>query len=172
VDNVARVLAVIGVALAFLGLVWQAVSFYLAGGRVKVSMNESYRATPEGGWSDGHADGHRRAIDIRIANRGRLAVVMDAWSLETYTRRRHQRRGFSFGPPVSGPIGEATIEPGHGVTVQIWREDVQSMLHSIGLRHARLRAVVDLGTGKRARSSRLQLLEITVPADTDLPDED
>jgi len=124
------VIAVAGVTLAALSLGWQAATFVLTGGRVKVELRvgamhgtASHMVTQSvsSGLPDPErlqADGYTRpVVAVQVRNVGRMAVTVEDWSLFTSpgSRIALQPVGQSIGPPLphrleAGATGTWAVE--------------------------------------------------------------
>jgi hypothetical protein len=94
VDAAALVIAVVGVVLATLSLIWQALTFFLTGPRVRVRLSEGLRAPHGGvviappsiytqaGRAALEADGYtEHVLAVTARNAGRAPVSLLRWSL-------------------------------------------------------------------------------------------
>lgn len=112
-DVATFVLAVLGVVLSALALGWQAATFVLTGGRVRVEllvgavrdnhgMVTMSARNPQPDWAASLVEqGYRHpVVAVRVRNVGRLAVSVERWSIVTLLRK----------PQVVGPFAQAVVQ--------------------------------------------------------------
>jgi hypothetical protein len=144
-DITTLVIAIVGLAAAFLSLGWQVASWWLSGPRVRAGIGYGIMTMSDGSLGPG-------AITVEARNVGRAETSIVSW-------------GFRF--PDGGTIvpamnpgtwqGESlpvTLAGGHGVT---WLVDpllVAEGKHAGGFGEVELRSFVSLGSGRREVSRR------------------
>jgi len=108
-SNAALIVAVVAVVMSGLSLFWQALSFFLTRGRVKVTIRAGLVIPdptrtdrmfeydpPESGpeWANrAEEDGYIPAVAVRVRNVGRLAVTVISWTLAV---TREKKSGVTF----------------------------------------------------------------------------
>jgi hypothetical protein len=131
------VLGICGVVLASLSLGWQAASYVLAGGRVKVRLRVGglgnggmVTATPDSlranWWEHLAAQGYRRPIvAVTVANVGRLPVTVARWGLKSGL-------GMSLYPVADsiGPRLPHRLEAGESETWAVDMAPVQAFIQA------------------------------------------
>jgi hypothetical protein len=149
---VTLVFAVLGVVLAVVSLVWQAVTFLLGGARVKTRLllgglgpggailwelgDESAELSPE----------DLPVVAVEVTNSGRTDLDVVGWGLD-------YGRGLTFIPSPWSPNKELPFRLKHG-SQQIWfvkREDADHAANAVGRAHA-VSGFVRLGTGHTERT--------------------
>jgi len=167
-DVATLVIAVLGLLLSVVGLVWQAATYVLSGGRVKVLLKvgaASARGMLTGapdrmqGTSMQHlvSQGYTQPIiAVEVRNVGRMAVTVNRWSIQ-------HTRGTSF-IPIGYQIGPALpyrLEPGASETWAVDEAPVLSMrdaaMQTLPAREVLGRpeglfAAVELGDGRTCES--------------------
>jgi len=158
------IIAALGVLLGALSLGWQAATYVLTGGRVKIALKVGAvvdsgtgmalmpvaEATPDKLASLGQQGFSRAVIAVEVRNVGRLPVTVSRWSLESSL-------GVSY-VPIADSLGSALphrLDLGEPAT---WALDLHQAIHLVktttevlgkGCEQARVHGVVELGDGRR-----------------------
>lgn len=157
--------AVLGVVLACLSLGWQAATYVLTGGRVKVTLLVG--ALGNGGMVTGSPDklkpdwfeqvarqGYRSpVVGVKVANVGRQPVTVAQWSVVCPLAGSLTPVGSSIGPPLPH-----RLEVGESSTWAVDMHDVRTLMEATRKVIARGRPVVafgqvELGDGRTKRSA-------------------
>jgi hypothetical protein len=144
-DITTLVIAIVGLAAAFLSLGWQVASWWLSGPRVRAGIGYGIMTMSDGSLGPG-------AITVEARNVGRAETSIVSW-------------GFRF--PDGGTIvpimnpgtwqGEplpVTLAGGHGVTWLVDPSFVAEARRAAGFGEAELRSFVSLGSGRREVSRK------------------
>ena len=166
-DVLTLVVAILGALTGVAALVWQAVTFALSGGRVKVALKTAWLGPggaiigEPGTWKPGQppaAAYDTECFGVEVRNVGRLPVSVTGW-------------GVKVGPAELGDVQNVwnkplphRLEVGEAVTWFVEARQVMSAADTI--RPPELRAAASLGTGKRVVSKNRLAFAQEGPADS------
>lgn len=157
--------AILAVVLACLSLGWQAATYVLTGGRVKVTLlvgamgnGGMVTGSPDKlkpGWFDGVAEqGYRSpVVAVKVANVGRQPVTVTRWSVVCPLAGSLTPVANSIGPPLPH-----RLEVGESATWAVDMHSVHTFMEATRKVVARGRQVVafgqvELGDGRTKKSS-------------------
>jgi hypothetical protein len=138
-DITTLVIAVLALTLSVAALVWQVVSWWLAGAIVRVTTRFAIGVGP--------VIGGARLIAINVRNVGRAAVSVEQWGLSLPSA--HVQLVVPAPDPWMGPEVSHTLEGGHSQTWYFPLDQVQWALNASQLSEGEVFGIASLGTGKQ-----------------------
>lgn len=157
------VIAIIGLILAVVSLLWQAATFVLSGPRVKVRLREGIRGDHGGALlgpienytADGlaalTAQGYsEHVLGIEVVNTGRLPATIRTWGLRFGNRAVYTHNLDPRNPPLPHRLEPATSEVWYVPVANL--QELQGDFVDQSREAATARADVDLATGKTVSS--------------------
>ena len=143
-DILTLVIAIVGAVAGLLSLGWQALSWFLTGPVVKVSIGEGIFTMTDGTLGPD-------VVYVRAMNRGRSEVSVTAWAIKLPSGRTFVQMQPA---PWTGRRCPHTLAGKHDVTWYSLRTDLAQAVARDGLRTASLHGVVSLGGSGKDKVSR------------------